>query len=400
MVRRGIVVTQGIGLSLALMVLLAHREAGAQEPPPQPPRPRVELLAADPLSLSGGVDSNSPVMWAPIDGLPSLRVFTSTAGVPSVADGLRLRRLEPAQPVTIVNPPGHGVWFEAVVADDQDVWYAVYHNEIPSDRCDRLDRTAPQIGLMRSHDYGTTWTNLGIILKARPDAVACGTGNAYFVGGIGDVSAVLNDDRTDLYIFFSQYSPNPSGQGVSVARLPWAHRDDPMGRVDVWVEGIWQAPDVVDGPDPDSLPEPDDAVIPTAGAHRPSATVASEIFSPEGTALFPTERPWHDDDPGNDAFWGPSVHWNTHLKQWVMLLNRTADDEWTQDGVYVSCSTSLDDPTQWIPPERILEGGNWYPQVVGLEFETGTDKVADEAPRLFVSGESRYLIRFIRPERR
>lgn len=121
MVRRGIVVTQGIGLSLALLVLLAHREAGAQEPPPQPPRPRVELLAADPLDLSGDVDSNSPVMWAPIDGLPSLRVFTSTAGVPSVADGLRLRRLEPAQPVTIVNLPGHGMWFEAVVADDQDV---------------------------------------------------------------------------------------------------------------------------------------------------------------------------------------------------------------------------------------------------------------------------------------
>jgi len=83
-----------------------------------------------------------------------------------------------------------------------------------------------------------------------------------------------------------------------------------------------------------------------------------------------------------------------------MLLNRTADDEWTQDGVYVSFSTSLDDPTQWTPPECILEGDKWYPQVVGLEYETGTDKGAGEAPRLFVSGESRYLIRFTRPERR
>ena len=368
-------------MAAGLMAVCLPSVVAAQSDAPEPRQPRVELFTADPLSLPGVVDSNSPVLWAAPDGLPHVKVFTSTAGVPSVSEGLRIRRMSPAEPVTIINPPGHGVWFEAVVADEQDVWYALYHNEIPSERCERLDRTMPQVGLMRSDDYGVTWTDLGSILKADRNRIACDTGNAYFVGGIGDVSAVLNDDRTDLFIFFSQYSPNPSGQGVAVARLPWAYRDDPMGRADVWVDGIWQAPTVIDEPGPED-------------------TTVAVTVSPEGTAVFPTERPWHDDDPGGDAFWGPSVHWNTHLEQWVMLLNRTVDDDWTQDGVYVSFSSTLDDPAQWTPPERILEGGPWYPQVIGLEPGSGTDKVAGETARLFIGGESTRVIRFVRPDER
>ncbi len=372
--------------TLVLQMALLPAAVRAQEPPAEPLRPRVELLFASPLALPGEVDSNSPAVWALADGRLRLKVFTSTAGVPSISEGIRLRRMGPAEPVTIINPPAHGVWLETVVADEQDVWYAIYHNEIPSERCGRLDRNQPQVGLMRSEDQGATWTNLGIILRARPERVACGTGNAYFVGGIGDISAVLNEDRTDLYIFFSQYSPTPSGQGVSVARLPWAHRDDPIGRVDVWVDGIWQRPEVLEDPGSD---DPDG-----------DAGIALTFVSPEGTPLFPTERPWHDDDPQGDAFWGPSVHWNTHLEQWVMLLNRTLDDDWSQDGVYVSFSPTLDDPTQWTPPARILEGGPWYPQVIGLEPGEGTDTRAGETARLFVGGRSSYLIRFVRPGER
>ena len=32
-----------------------------------------------------------------------------------------------------------------------------------------------------------------------------------------------------------------------------------------------------------------------------------------------------------DAFWGPAVHWNTHLQQYVMLLNRAFDPRWAQE---------------------------------------------------------------------
>ena len=378
---RGFRATTIVALGVGLLALVFPALASAQDDAPMPALPRVELLVADPLVLPGSVDSNSPALWTLTNGRRRLKVFTSTAGTPSVSAGLRIRRMQPAEPVTIVNPPAHGVWFEAVVADDQNVWYAVYHNEIPAERCERLDRTVPQIGLMRSDDDGVTWTDLGAILKADRNRIACDTTNAYFVGGIGDVSAVLNDEHTDLYIFFTQYSPTPSGQGVSVARLPWAHRDAPAGRADVWVDGIWQAPELIDEPGPDD-------------------TTATVTVSPEGTALFPTERPWHDEDPGGDAFWGPSVHWNTHLEQWVMLLNRTANDDWTQDGVYVSFASTLDDPSQWTPPVRIIEGGRWYPQVIGLEPGIGTDKVAGETARLFIGGESTRVIRFVRPDER
>ena len=84
-----------------------------------------------------------------------------------------------------------------------------------------------------------------------------------------------------------------------------------------------------------------------------------------GTPLARVMRPWHDTDPVNDAFWGPSVHWNTYLGQYVMLRNRTRDEDLGQEGIYVSFSRSLDDPSGWSTPQRILNQATWYPQVMG-----------------------------------
>lgn len=97
-----------------------------------------------------------------------------------------------------------------------------------------------------------------------------------------------------------------------------------------------------------------------------------------------------------DAFWGPSVHWNTFLNQYVMLLNHASDSDWYHEGVYVSYAPRLDDPRLWSVPAKLLDGGNWYPQVMGLEIGTGTDKVAGERARFFMSGVSQYLIHFTR----
>jgi hypothetical protein len=44
-----------------------------------------------------------------------------------------------------------------------------------------------------------------------------------------------------------------------------------------------------------------------------------------------------------------------------------------------------------------LDGGGWYPQVIGLEPGRGTDKEAGEIARLFVEGWSRHLIKFVLP---
>jgi hypothetical protein len=79
-----------------------------------------------------------------------------------------------------------------------------------------------------------------------------------------------------------------------------------------------------------------------------------------------------------------------------MLLNRAADESYTQEGIYVSYAARLDDPRLWTPPQRILNGGKWYPQVMGLGVGSGTDKTADATARFFMSGRSDLTITFTR----
>jgi hypothetical protein len=77
-----------------------------------------------------------------------------------------------------------------------------------------------------------------------------------------------------------------------------------------------------------------------------------------------------------------------------MLLNRAMDEEFSQEGIYVAFATSLDDPRAWSDPVRILKGGSWYPQVMGLEPGVGSDKEAGERARFFMKGRSDYWITF------
>ena len=97
----------------------------------------------------------------------------------------------------------------------------------------------PRIGAARSRDHGETWEDLGIILEAPPGWHDCATPNQYFVGGVGDVSVLLDRESKDLYLYFSQYSKYAAAQGVALARLAWADRDAPAGKVSVFNDGAW-----------------------------------------------------------------------------------------------------------------------------------------------------------------
>jgi len=117
------------------------------------------------------------------------------------------------------------------------------------------------------------------------------------------------------------------------------------------------------------------------------------------TPIYPVRRPWQDREP--DALWGPSVHWNTHLRSFVMLLNRAQGEPgWSQEGVYVSFNSDLSRPENWSTPVRILDRSEFpgwyffYPQVMGLE-ERGTDTRAGATARLYVGGVSKWEIDFI-----
>ena len=68
--------------------------------------------------------------------------------------------------------------------------------------------------------------------------------------------------------------------------------------------------------------------------------------------FFAPTNGWHDDDTKTDAFWGPSVHWNVFLGQYVMLLQRARNTDYDNEGIYVSFSPRLDDPAVWSAPVR------------------------------------------------
>lgn len=336
--------------------------------------PDAKLSPTTPLRLTGDVDSNSPVMWDLVGGLQRLFVVTSYNGRPSTASGRTLTLLGQARQAVVDPWPGGGVWMEAVVPDVDGTWYGYYHNEIPADAvCPGTIKVIPRIGAARSRNRGRTWEDLGVILEAPAGAYTCETTNVFFVNGVGDFSVQLDPESRDLYFFLSQYERAMAQQGVAVARLAWADRDDPVGKMMIWRTRTW---------------------VPAAREIRGGDETAWAYTV--GTPLFPVSDGWHDEGTSTNEFWGPSVHWNTYLQMYVMLLNRARDTNYNQEGVYISYSPRLDDPRIWSAPLKIFNGGSWYPQVVGLEEGNGTDKIAGEWARFFMSGTSQYLIHFTR----
>ena len=354
------------GFSAALMLGLQALSAQA------PRTPSARLVPAAAIQLPGDVDSNNPFVWDSVNGVQELFVITSWGGVPVQSSGPNVDRLRQGSPVSFATHPGHGVWMESILSDDVGTWYAYYHHERPADECGRPDKQLPRIGSARSADRGRTWEDLGIVLDAPRGSAQCGSTNRFVLGGVGDVSALLDANKQDVYLFFSQYSGGVQRQGVAVARLAWPDRDSPAGKASVFSDGAW-------------LP-----------AARLDAEPSENWSYPPGTPLAKATRPFHDGNQAADVYWGASVHWNTYLEQYVMLLNRAKDESFGTEGIYVSYAASLSDPHQWTSPQRLMNGGEWYPQVVGLEIGAGTDRVAGQRARFFLTGKSNRMIEFER----
>ena len=346
--------------------------------------PRAELLPASPLAFAGQPDCNTPSHWDH-DTLYLFHPF----GPPwktRRSFGPDLFHLETG-PVTEFESSGFFPFIESTWKDPGGTLYGWYHTEFKI--CEKESLSAARIGAARSTDNGLNWQDLGITIMPPPDSLNCDSANSFFGGGNGDFSAIADGNQEWIYFFISTYHRPVGEQGVSVARMRYADRDDPVGKVQKWYQEAWAQPGL------------------------------------EGrvTPIFPVTGDWHQQTA--DAFWGPSIHYNTYLDEYVVLLNRTTGKDWTPEGFYISFNSDLSDPNGWSVP-RALEAprdatpllfrppslvaqfdipgnadwddwGPWYPQVMGIDPEKReTDKKAGRVARLFIHGESRWEIHVAR----
>jgi hypothetical protein len=318
--------------------------------------PTALLRPAPALKMPHAVDCNSPLHW---DG-QTLYVFNST-GHPFRSFGKDLFHLGSTQRIEYDNAVNGGRWIEATWHADDGTLFGWYHRE-PAGLVPGTTLTAPVIGAVRSTDNGAHWKDLGTVLEARPNILKPEAQNGYFAGGHGDFCVMLDAKGEYLYVFYGNYAGEVAEQGVAVARMAWKDRDTPAGKVLKWHRGAFQEPGL-------------------GGRLTPT---------------FTTSVAWERADC--DSFWGPSVHWNEYLGQYVMLLNRAKGKGWTQEGIYVSFSKDLANPTSWSKPAKIRDGGSWYPMVAGLDAAAHqTDKKAGRVARFFMGELSEAEIVFSRP---
>jgi hypothetical protein len=317
-----------------------------------------------PGDKNGGTDCNSPCWWS--DGM--LYMLNST-GHPWRSSGADVTRLSPSQSVTYTNTADGGRWIESVHQEADGTLYGWYHNEparlipeaVQQGRPNRL--TAPYIGAVVSRDNGLTWEDLGLVISGGPGTLNFQTQNYYFAGGNGDFSVILDRAGQFFYFLMGTYYKDVAQQGVSLARMAYADLGSPINKVWKWCNGAWKSPGI--GGD----------------------------VSP----ILPAASDWNGPQP--DVFWGPSVHWNTAIEQYVILLNRAVGPRWEREGIYLCLTPDIGDPHGWTEPLRILDAPGWYPQVVGLDAShQETDREAGALCRLFVHGKSGHVIRFEREE--
>ena len=305
----------------------------------------IEIRPAPVVQLPSPTDSNSPAHWA-----NGALVLFNAMGTPYRSEGESQFNLANTSPVSFGDGQPFPLWIEATWVDDDGTLYAWYHHE-PGDVCPGSYLTAPKIGALVSHDNGYTFQDLGFVLVSG-DGIDCSAENGYFAGGNGDFSVIPDATHTYFYFLFSNYGGGVSSQGVAVARMDFRDRFNPSGAVWKYYNGAFTEPGI-------------------GGRVTPT---------------FPASVTWSS--PNADAFWGPSVHWNTALNQFVVLLNRSCcSPGWPQEGIYLSTNPDIGNPSGWSAPVKILNAFGWYPQILG-EDPGGTDKVGGVVSRLYIGGYS------------
>lgn len=321
---------------------------------------QIEVEPAPEIAFPVNADCNSPCWWQG----DTFYLLTST-GHPVLSSGGDVTSLMARGKITYTAYRDGGRWMEAVFQADDGTLFGWYHNEpahlVPPEMHEgrRFPMTAPFIGAAVSYDNGQTWDDLGLILAGGPETLNLEAPNFWFAGGNGDFTVILDEQKEFFYFVFGTYYKNVNQQGISLARMRFDDLCSPVGKVMKWHGGSF-----------------------------------SELgLNGQVTPIFPARGDWYGSEP--DAFWGPSVHWNTEVEQYVILMNRAIDRNWKQGGIYVVCTADLSEPSSWSEPQLLLEEDGWYPQVIGSDTAKGeTDREAGTSSRLFIHGKSNYHLRF------
>jgi hypothetical protein len=314
---------------------------------------QVTVTAEELQWFPGIADSNSPMHWR--NG--QMIVFNSD-GMPIRSEGTDVTNLRRVRAVKLDSYLHVPMWIEATHLEPDGTLFAWYHHEVAAG-CEGRSLSAPEIGMLVSTDNGISFSDLGIILTSgeTPD---CKAENGYFAGGSGDFSVLLDEEGKFFYIYYSNYAGPLSAQGIAVARLASGDRFSPVGNVWKRYGGEWNE----------------------AGLGGLSQ------------AVLPATVSWAS--PNTDAFWGPSVHYNTYLNKYVLLMNRACcEPGWPPEGIYISYADDLANPEGWSPPRQILANVGWYPMALGLGSGE-TDKRVSQRARLFVGSDSRWVLTFLK----
>jgi len=307
-------------------------------------------------------DSNSPFLRTDGNSLAFVSSFQPMGHAYRRKGGRDIRSLGPMEAVQLRDDPmpGNGKWIEAVWSAGNNRLYGWYHAETKIPGNEAL--VSPSIGAIVSEDQGASWRLLGPTFDFSSPESDEEFSNGFVAGGSGDFCVVVNPRDQHVYLYASTYGPQEDRQGIIAARYPVASLEQPHSALEVWV-----------------------------GSDGWCRKIAGDGLLP--TPFWQPERSWRYSDP--IAFWGPAIHFNRYLGVYVMLINRTASGnrDWRQEGIFVSFNPSIEDPDGWSPPQRIVEGGLWYPQVVGAGPSDG-DTLAGGIARFFLAGFSAWEIVF------
>jgi len=219
---------------------------------------------------------------------------------------------------------------------------------------------------MVSTDNGMNWHDQGLVLEAPADSMNCETVNHYFTGGNGDFCVNVDNEKQYVYFFISTYNKDVAEQGVALARMKYADRDDPKGKVFKWHKGQWNEPGI--------------------GGHVTPIFPSASTGTSEGRRLLGLIHPLEHvfEAMGDAAQPGPrqGLGPGGHLRQ---LQPRTRQGRGLEQA-------RQDCRREGVGPVEVV------PQVVGLDAAAHeTDKLAGKKARLFVAGLSRWEIEFYRP---